>query len=76
MSIARVCAACGGNLIQRNRVLLFVSGVFMCLTPLIAIRIALLWVPAVILFLAGGYLVLWSTVAKGLWCRQCKSFRS
>ena len=76
MSGAKVCAACGGNLLQRNRQLLFVSGALMCLTPLIALRIPLLWVPAVILFLAGGYLILWSTVARGLWCRQCKSFRS
>jgi hypothetical protein len=73
---AAACRQCGAQLIQRNRVLLFVSGLLMCLTPLIAIRIPLLWAPAVILFLAGAYLILWSTIARGLWCRQCKSFRT
>jgi hypothetical protein len=76
MSGAHVCQGCGATLVRRNRVLLFVSGALMCLTPLIALRIPLLWAPAGILFLAGGYLILWSTVGRGLWCRQCKSFRS
>lgn len=69
------CPQCGGPLIQRNRALLLVVGVAMAVTPLLAWFIPLLWVPALIAFLAGAYLVAWATVGRGQWCRQCKTFR-
>jgi hypothetical protein len=62
-------------MIQRNRWLLGLVGLAMCTAPLIAYFVALLWVPAIVAFLAGGYLVLWATTGKGRWCRQCKTFR-
>jgi hypothetical protein len=69
------CAQCGGPLIHRDRALLFLVGMVMCAAPLIAYFVPLLWVPALLAMLAGAYLILWSTLGKGLWCRQCKSFR-
>jgi hypothetical protein len=69
------CAQCGGPLIHRDRALLFLVGMVMWATPLIAYFVPLLWVPALLAMLAGAYLILWSTLGKGLWCRQCKSFR-
>jgi hypothetical protein len=33
-----------------------------------------LLVPGVILLLTGIYLVVWVTLGKGRWCRQCKKF--
>ena len=70
-----VCPACGNAMIQRKRWLLAVVGVALCAAPLIAYFIALLWVPAIVMVLAGGYLLLWATAGKGRWCRQCKTFR-
>ena len=38
----------------------------------IAFRFPLFWIPGVVFFVIGAYLVLWSTRGKGLWCRTCK----
>jgi len=69
------CPQCGGPMIQRNRAALFVVGIVMAAAPLLAHFVPLLWVPAVIAFLAGAYLVAWATIGGGQWCRQCKTFR-
>ena len=47
----------------------------MCCAPLLALAFPWFWIPAVIALLAGAYLILWATHGKGLWCRQCKTFR-
>ena len=70
-----MCPACGSAMIQRNRWLLAIVGLAFCATPLMAYLIPLLWIPAIIMVLAGGYLLLWATAGKGRWCRQCKTFR-
>jgi len=69
------CVQCGNPLIRRDRLLLFLVGVAMCATSLIAYFVPPLWAPALLAMLAGAYLIVWSTLGKGLWCRQCKSFR-
>ena len=69
------CRTCGAPLIQRKRAMLFAVGGFLCAAPLIAYFHPLFWAPALLAFLTGAYLVLWSTLGKGLWCRQCKAFR-
>ncbi len=75
MMPTRDCPQCGGPMIQRNRALLFAVGIVMAATPLLAWFVPLLWVPALVAFLAGAYLVAWSTAGRGQWCRQCKTFR-
>ena len=32
------------------------------------------WPLAILLALTGGYLLLWATMGKGAWCRNCKRF--
>jgi hypothetical protein len=32
------------------------------------------WIPGILLVLVGGYLVVWVTLGKGCWCRECKKF--
>ena len=64
---------CQGELTRRGRLQLFVVGVLLCTPALIAIRIPLLWLPTIIMILAGLYLVYWATAGRGLWCRQCKA---
>ena len=68
------CPACGGPLIQKNRAKLIITGVCMGASLVAAIFIPMLLVPAIILALAGLYLVAWGTIGKGRWCRNCKQF--
>jgi hypothetical protein len=73
--LAAACPHCGAELIRRNRVLLFSVGLALAAFPLLAVFNSLFWPLALIAFLAGGYLILWATVGKGSWCRQCKTYR-
>jgi len=41
---------------------------------LAATSVLLAIVPAVIVALAGVYLIVWATAGKGQWCRTCKRF--
>lgn len=66
------CNHCQGELTRRSRPLLLFVGAAFCLLPLLAIRMTWVWIPAFVMFPAGGYLVYWATVGRGLWCRQCK----
>jgi hypothetical protein len=68
------CPRCQGPLILRKPLQLFLAGVLLCASLSIAFFTALFWIPGLILFLAGAYLIAWSTLAQGRWCRQCKSF--
>jgi hypothetical protein len=68
------CPTCGGETVQKNRVLLFAVGAVMLATPALAGVAAIFWAPAIVLFLAGIYLVVWSTLGRGRWCRNCKKF--
>jgi len=67
------CSRCQGELTHRRRSQLLVVGILLCTPALIAIRIPLLWLPAIIMILAGFYLIYWATAGRGLWCRQCKA---
>jgi uncharacterized membrane protein HdeD (DUF308 family) len=67
------CPTCQGPLIRRNPVLLFIVGILFCVSPLLAFFVSLFWIPGIILFLTGAYLIAWAVVAKGMWCRQCKT---
>jgi len=46
----------------------------MSASPVAAHFYPILLVPAIILALAGIYLVAWGTIGKGRWCRNCKRF--
>ena len=70
----RTCPRCQGALIRRNPVQLFVVGVLMCASLAVAFVEPVLWVPGIVVFLGGLYLIAWAILAKGMWCRQCKTF--
>jgi len=53
--------------------LLLLAGNLSCTLPLPFVRIPLSWLPALIMILAGLYLIYWASAARGLWCRQCKA---
>ncbi len=68
------CPACGGPLIQKNRAKLVSIGLCLSASLIAAIFIPILLAPAIVLTLAGIYLVAWGTIGKGRWCRNCKQF--
>ena len=61
-------------MIRRNPVQLFAVGALMCASSLVSLWIPVFWIPGIILVLSGAYLITWATLAKGMWCRQCKRF--
>ena len=69
-----VCKTCGGEMIQKNRWRLFLVGVLMIASLGIAAIVPYYCAPGVILSLTGAYLVVWATLGRGRWCRNCKRF--
>jgi hypothetical protein len=72
--VARKCATCGGEMIQKNRPRLFVAGVLMLASIALTPFVPYFWAPGVLLALTGAYLLSWATLGKGAWCRACKKF--
>lgn len=68
------CKTCGGEMIQKSRWRLFLAGVGMVASLGLAAATPYFWAPGVILSLAGAYLVVWATLGRGRWCRECKRF--
>ena len=73
-SLPPKCPVCGGDLIQKSRARLLVVGLLLILTSTLAWLVPLLHVPAIIMFLTGLYLLVWATLGRGRWCRNCKTF--
>ncbi len=68
------CKACGGPITQRSRWRLLLVGSLMIAAAGLAAFLPYLWAPAIILGLAGAYLLAWAILGKGRWCRTCKRF--
>ncbi len=61
-------------MVQKNRPLLAVVGFTLLLSPALALIAAYFWLPTIILFLTGIYLLVWATRGQGRWCGNCKKF--
>jgi hypothetical protein len=68
------CRTCGSRMVQKNTLRLFVVGLAMVASPAVAAFVPFLWAPAIILVLTGTYLIVWATLGRGNWCRECKKF--
>lgn len=70
-----VCSVCGSELLQKSRLALFATGLFLLAAaaagPFFNPLLWLFTAPAAIVAL---YLIVWSALGKGLWCRNCKKF--
>jgi hypothetical protein len=53
---------------------LFLVGLVMVASPAVAAFVPYLWTPATILVLTGAYLMIWASLGRGYWCRECKKF--
>jgi hypothetical protein len=60
--------------VQKSVARLLLVGVAMVATVVLAVLWPILWIPAIVLTLAGAYLLVWATVGGGRWCRGCKRF--
>jgi hypothetical protein len=68
------CKTCAGEMIQKSRRRLFLVGFLMCGSIAIAFFAPIFWATGIILLLTGLYLIVWATLGRGCWCRNCKRF--
>lgn len=69
------CPYCGSEWTRKNRPLLFLVGLSMLVSAFIAFLISpVYWIVAAMLLAIAAYLLVWSTLGKGRWCRRCKKF--
>ena len=68
------CPTCGGEMIQKSKTRLIVVGLCMVASVAIAFFFPLFWASGIILVLTGVYLLVWATLGKARWCRNCKKF--
>ncbi len=68
------CPTCSREMIQKSKARLLSVGLGMIASIIIAFFMPLFWAPGIILALTGIYLVVWATLGKARWCRNCKKF--
>jgi hypothetical protein len=68
------CPTCDGDLVRKNRAVLFIVGAAMMASLGASFFFLPLLLPAILSALTGIYLVHWSTVGRGFWCRTCKAY--
>jgi len=69
------CPYCGAEWTQKNRPLLFLVGLSMLIAGIIALLDSpVYWIVAAMFLAISAYLLVWSTLGKGRWCRRCKKF--
>ena len=66
------CPTCGGPVVQKNRLVLFIVGAILLLPIALARRIGTPYWLTFICALIGAYFLAWATIAAGRWCRNCK----
>jgi Flp pilus assembly protein TadB len=69
------CPYCGAEWTQKSRPLLFLVGLSMLIAGIIALLDSpVYWIVAAMFLAISAYLLVWSTLGKGRWCRRCKKF--
>jgi hypothetical protein len=68
------CRRCGGEVVQKPLTRLTSVGLVMIAALILPIVWPILWAPAIIVGLTGGYLMAWALIGRGRWCRGCKRF--
>ncbi len=68
------CPSCGGAMIQKSKSRLIIAGFIMIAAAASAFAIRWFLLPGIILALTGIYLLVWATLGKARWCRNCKTF--
>jgi hypothetical protein len=61
-------------MVQKSRARLVTVGLIAMALIVVSFRFPWFWGPGIILFLIGAYLIVWGTIGRGGWCRNCKKF--
>lgn len=69
-----MCPACGRELTQKSRPLLSLVGAAFLVAAIPLLFLNYVWIVGIITAGLGLYLLFWSILGKGKWCRHCKKF--
>jgi hypothetical protein len=72
--VTNMCPACGHELTQKSRSLLTLVGAVLLIAAIPLLFFHYVWMVAIITAAIGLYLLFWSVLGKGKWCRHCKKF--
>jgi len=72
--VTNMCPACGHELTQKSRSLLALVGALFVAVAIPLLFFHYAWIVGIVTAAAGLYLLFWSVLGKGKWCRQCKKF--
>jgi len=61
-------------MVQKSRLRLMAVGCALVASIAVAGFVPIFWAPGIVLLITGGYLIVWATLGKGRWCRECKKF--
>jgi hypothetical protein len=72
--VTNMCPACGQELTQKSQSLLSLAGAVFLVAAIPLLFFDYVWIVAIVTAAAGLYLLFWSVLGKGKWCRRCKKF--
>jgi hypothetical protein len=74
ISVTNICPSCGHELTQKSRSLLSLLGAACLIAAIPLLFFQYVWMVAIVTAAAGLFLLFWSILGKGKWCRRCKKF--
>jgi hypothetical protein len=69
-----LCRTCGRVMVRKSPLRLFLVGLVLAASPAVAVFLPYLWAPTIMLVLTGVYLMIWASLGRAYWCRECKKF--
>ncbi len=72
--VTNMCPACGHELTQKPRSRLTFAGLALLVAAAFLIFRPYVWLIAILMAAIAIYLLMWSILGKGKWCRRCKKF--
>jgi hypothetical protein len=61
-------------MVQKSRARLATVGFIMLAVAPTAFYLPHFWALGIVLALTGAYLMVWATIGRGCWCKNCKKF--
>jgi hypothetical protein len=72
--VTNMCPGCGHELTQKSRPLLSLAGAVLLIAAIPLLFFHYVWIVAIVTAATGLFLLFWSVLGKGKWCRRCKKF--
>lgn len=74
MLVNNMCPGCGCEFTQKSLLKLSLTGIAFLAAAVFLLLVPFLWVASIPLAAVGIFLLIWSVLGKGKWCRRCKKF--